>query len=301
MDIVKAVLVLGSAALTLSVLCAGYLAFTNSESRNLALAFSALVGGTTAFVVQTYFELRHSKEERIVTTEITIDRAEKRVWRFMYDRTAAHAIRRQVADDRAGIWLAANSPIAFQVDNTARLSRDVVLFEVASLLCDPSTDWKFRPVVYSGGANITLINWQADDKVAATDFEAARWEELLRKAGSLVPLQPDAMSRTQNLPPETDLSVAGDGRVYVRNPFMSLVIRVDVAPIVLFVNPATREPENLPTGEPRFETRQVNVIFSVTYSALRSQSKGLKMYKDWFAKLVDASRVWFAPQPNGPQ
>src|SRR6267143_275154 len=102
MDGLRTIMVVGSVTRMALLSCAFFVTLRNSESRNLALAFSALFGATLAFVVQTYFELRRTTEVWTASTEVTIDRQQKtiRQWRYPFD-----AVDRMFNDIQAIRWL----------------------------------------------------------------------------------------------------------------------------------------------------------------------------------------------------
>src|SRR6266478_3427181 len=153
MDGLRTIVTAGSLALVGLLCCAFFVTLRNSESRNLALAFSALFGATLAFVVQTYFELRRTTEVWTASTELTIDRQRKtiRQWRYPFE-----AVDRMFNDIRATEWLLSVNPHALDADS-AMLCRDLTLHDTLSLFAYHSASWNMQTAAYKGSIGTMLM------------------------------------------------------------------------------------------------------------------------------------------------
>lgn len=105
MDIVKFALIINIAAIVVSLVTAGVVAWTNAGSRNLALAVGTFVAAVFLFLIQLPFELQRSVVRDWLSTSITIDRAKPEIRQWVYSSPPG-----------ASSWLASNNPAAFSGD-----------------------------------------------------------------------------------------------------------------------------------------------------------------------------------------
>jgi hypothetical protein len=193
-------------------------------------------------------------------------------------------------DIQAIKWLLTRSPHALDGDR-ATLCRDLTVHDTLSFLSYYSAGWNMQTATYKGAIGTMLMF--APGEGLATIMHMEDWAQKLESAGNVFRIKPHSSSNTLRLPPDTRMSLGSDGSIYVATPYVWITIRVQDSGSSLFVNPATRTPELMPDGKPRHETRNLRIEFTATYSALHSQSPGMKQSREWVARLQRASMLWF--------
>src|ERR1700719_1054861 len=136
-DTLRIALYVGVLAGFIAIGCLTYVGIENSGSRNISLALGTLFGAALLLSVQGFFELRGSKTFMVIETELTTDRATRKIEQWRYPLSAGS---RATAESDANKFLLNTDPAAFGGDGE-KLWRDISLFSLVSYLWIEQHDW----------------------------------------------------------------------------------------------------------------------------------------------------------------
>jgi len=302
MDWLRAVLIVNLGALLVAASTAAVLAWQNAGSRNLGLAAGTIVATSALFILQVAFELRRAEPtEETFSADFTIDRLEHRIRQWRYTNTYAsaglvHNADRVTYDDGAGPALFKQDSHVFDGDR-GLLSQQMAIFDVVVLLLRHESDWQLRRVLYHGqtlGSASTTVPLSKPGEYEVVTVQELR--DKLRLAGNpfWIALDGPFLDHPLRLPPHSSLSVFPT-TLEIANPFCKVTFSTDYAFAgVDFRNPRDgSDPEPLPNGESRHETRVINVDAKAEFYALRAFHKDARKYVAWTRRLLDDARIWF--------
>jgi hypothetical protein len=301
MDGVKVALAFAAVGAASLLGAAGFLAWNNAGSRNLALAAGTVAAAVLLFSLQLPFELRSTEERDFFTVELTLDRQDVSIRQWRYTRGMSWRIHDEIS---AGQWLAKHHPHLFATESDRdRLTRDLVLFSVVSYLARYEFDWQRRPVRFSGDTVGTILTWDRQSKPSeCSRFDEDALRARLTSAANLYAGAPLALTGAALcLPPNTHLNLTRES-LTIENPFVRIVLELRPSGSVMYTKPGTGgEAPQMPGGGGRYETRLNGLVARVTYRALRAQHRHMDRYKTWTRSLLSGLHQWFeASDPDRP-
>jgi hypothetical protein len=293
-DSLKGALFVGITAVSIGLACLSFFVWNSLASRNLAFAFSALIGAVFLFGLQLLFELQSTSTTDFFSAELTLDRAGPRIRQWTYPPPSPKDPGLRLSyEEGASAYLATSDPVRFNGDGE-RLTHDMLVFSLASHLASEQSDWQQRRTVFQGrtaGALITRERVSKPDE--CTSFSESDIQSKLAEADNAFAKAHIGVPGELCLPPKTTLTITASGLKIV-TPFCSISFNLEPSRGVFYSEPGTNGMKSgMTNGLNTFETRITGIRAVVRFDALRAQHKDMKKYEEWSTRLVDSTRIWF--------
>jgi hypothetical protein len=282
-----------SVLLSLVVIIAVFLVivYHNSESRNLVLSFSAIVGAVLVFYLNVFFELKDDNESYFINTELSIFHEEMKIGQHFYPPTSSD---RLTIDNKASQWLVKNNPELFK-SNTHNLMTDLIMYSFVGFFLSQGNDWKKITKSFSQ-STYTQFRVNPDEK--GSDSFISK-EILIRELGKsnnvFANVEYEVISNGIFLPPKSEFKI-NDKIISIDNPFSLIRVEIDESGSVWYGEPGSKilHLKKLEDGSHKYETRYFNINISIIYKAQRAKNKQMSAYKNWVNDLIFNAGQWFS-------
>jgi hypothetical protein len=298
LDPVKASLVVGTVALFVLLCCNGILVWHNRQSRTLALAGGALLAASVLLVTQILYELQTPPEPQrdLIVVDYTIDRLTPQIRSWKYasglitrNPKATWRLQKELA---ASASLVLRDPGAFSRDGT-RLSEDFARFSLLSFLVNTQVDWQLKTRHFAGTMGHSFSAQPGSAPGERTTLKSEVLQHLLVGTGNMFAGGLTADGGEIWLPPKTSIALS-TSTLTLTNPFCQIAVTLESSGGVLFTVPGEHgRTEQLPSAQPRYETRTLGFIVTATYFKLRAQSPDMPKYRTWAENCAVDLSDWF--------
>jgi hypothetical protein len=282
-------LIVGFVALTIGIVCLGFVAWENAGSRNLALATAAIAASAFLLALQIPFELRSKTEMDAISAEFMVDRKKPEI---RADYSNGQPSSRLSQDIGASNALAKKSPNAFDGD-LAKLTDDMTIRSLISYLFAEQFDWQLKHVSARGSLSGT---WSSTEPLSKDkDRTMITADKIVQKLTSAGNVFDSGFSRQQICLPPGSLLGIKESSFSISNPFVQISFAVERTGGVMYGKPGTGGLDNpaLPSGTMQYETRVNNVRVTTEYAWSRAQHRKMDQYKAWAERVISGARRWF--------
>jgi hypothetical protein len=270
-------------------------------------ALGALITTVTSaltLAATLYFDLRGSKDFKIVTTEYTFDRGVPQLRQWMYARSLAD---RYATEVLANYTALKRDPAIFEGDRD-KLTRDMILFSIVAYLEMNQRDWQMEFEQYTTSLG-SMVTWKPASNPAnpaqCTKISIDDIHRMLKHAGNtFADARPPFMPGDYLcLPPWASIQIDG-GSIKLITPFYTISFVVEPLTMRLtMMQPGshTADVPTLPDGKARFETRVIGVRVIRKRPWIVAQHREADKYEKWSSGIVDGLRAWFETKTtDGP-
>jgi hypothetical protein len=289
-DSLRTALIVGSISTVVAVACAGYVAWENRNSRNIALAVLAFAGAAIGTAATLGFELRSSSTESFITADFTVDRAKPQIRQWRYGRAPSQRVNREIAaSDR---YFAAR-PAPFNGDRE-KLVHDMVIFSLLSYFGVEQPDWQIRRAQFTSSREIATTATRLSRPQECTSYSGVQLQGILRGAkNGFADTQIIIYGGQLCLPPNSSIKAQSNALSLI-TPFCTVSFVLEPSGGVSYYEPGNslNQPV-LTSGEPALETRLTGIRVTTKYSALRAQSPDMPKYREWSERVVAGAKAWF--------
>jgi len=298
-DDVRTSLIIGSIAAVIALVCAAYIAWENTGSRNVVLAASTFWGAAIFLGLNLFLDLRTKDNKDFITAEITVDRVKPQIRQWNYGSAPPQRlIRETTASDR----YFAGRPGPF-IGDRDKLVHDLIVFSLISYLATEQRDWQSRPVYFTGSMGIVTTSSLVSKPEECTIYTDARLRNALLDANNDFANVPMPFRGPVLCVPPNSIIEARSNSLKIVTPFCSISFALESSGAVFYYEPGNslNQPK-LADGEPALESRQTGIRVMTTFSALRANHRDMQKYQEWSARVVAGAKAWFesAQQPYQP-
>jgi hypothetical protein len=308
-DPVRYALWVGAISLFAALGCALYIVWMNGASRNLALALGALVGTCVVFLLQLLFELQSTTTTTDFPVEFTTDYSTRAVRNPKAYRQNPYASYRNIfTEANASTFLATLTPAPTK-DDAPKITRDLAIISIIAFLIDEQFDWKLNAVSYRTSMGQISTSEPLSKPSECTAISGETIHLKLKTAGNLFSDMPRfGMRDSFCLPPNSTVEITASAITFrnlaceiaitLREPFSSMTTidphAVADAPQKGYID---AQSPTLPDGAPQYITVVVGARATVTFFALRAQSRDLIEYQNWTNRIVNGVKSRFETTP----
>lgn len=293
-DTLKITLWVGFATVVLGLACLGIVAWTNSGSRNLALAMSTLVAAVVLFSMQLRFELRSRTETGTFAAELTIDRSSPQIRLWTYPDFPDVAAQRLTYEAAASAYLAQHDRARFDGDRD-RLNTDLVLHSLIAFLSLEQFDWQLKRTAIHGATTGTEVRTErGSGEGECTAITPAQLHALFVAAGNAFAQVPLSINGGRLcLPPNSAIRIT-DRELEIRTPYCTITLTVEPSRMVSYAKPGSGgDVPHLESGDAQYETRLTVIRSARKFSWIRAQARDMEKYVEWSERVVRGAKLWF--------
>jgi hypothetical protein len=308
------------ASAILLIVAAFLITYENRDSRNLALALSALIGAIVLFWIQLFFELKSTiTYSSTITAQFTVDRGvvpdapinspldvatQSRLARAIRQWPAPIVIERNAVETEASIWLATHAPQhfhfrkgkAYDSDLYSWLVDDFTIFSIINFIATQEPDWQLKRIEHKGTGQTLLLS-------RPSEYTAVTVEEVsssLQRVGNLFSGAPmHWLPPAIRLPPQSKMVISG-GSLLITNPVCQMSFRVRTVGQNFWFDPDDTRTEphalhqkNYKDGYPQFITVTVGIDVEVRFFALVAQNPDQERYRAWTSRVTNDLQKWW--------
>lgn len=290
-DTLRLAFIVGITTTVIGMVCLGYVTFSNSSSRNLVLAWSALAGAIVLFGIQLPFELRSTSVSEFISTEFTIDRAAPEIRQWDYPPKTNWRLLREV---EASKYLASRRRDAFDEDRE-KVTLNMAQYSLLAYFANEHFDWQLKKTTYRGQTKTQIRTEFGSKPEECTIIKEQDLQDLLARSGNYFSGAPVFAGIDRLcLPPGSQIYLA-QSELKITNPFSELIFQFEMPGSVNFMKPKSKGQVPVLPGkaEAQFETRFVGIRTRVEYSRLRAHNLDMPKYQDWCKRVLEGAKTWF--------